>query len=406
MTSRYRELLATPGAKGFAAAGFVMRLPTAMLTLGIVLLLSATTGAYAVAGAVAATFLLVQAMVSPFVARLVDRHGQAQVMLPAVGVHLAGMSALLFAAAARAPTWVLFLSAAVAAAAFLPMAALVRARWAHLVGGRGLLHAAYSFEAVADELIFIVGPVVVTLLATEVAPSAGLVVALGCAVAGTLALALQRHTQPPPSPPSRRGMGPSALRMPGLWVLTMAFVGFGGVLGSADVVVVAFTRERGQPAAAAFVLALIATGSMLAGIVYGAIDWRSRLEQRFCATVAALGLAVAMLPLVTRVPVLAVAVFLAGIAISPSLISGFGLVEALVPAVILTEGLTWTTTGIGVGMAAGSVLAGPVIDAHGARSAFIVTACAGLVATVVVLAGRRWLRVPMATAAAIRQEPV
>jgi len=407
VTNPYRELLETPGAKGFAVAGFVMRLPMAMLTLGIVLLLSATTGAYAVPGAVAATFSLVQAAVAPFVARLVDRQGQARVMLRALGVHFGGMSALLVSAAAHAPAWILFVSAAAAAAAFLPVTALVRARWAYLVGARGLLHAAYSFESVVDEFIFIVGPVVVTLAATEVAPAAGLVVALGCTVAGTLALAYQRRSEPPPSPPVPRKPARSAVRIPGLWVLTMAFVGLGGVFGSLDVVVVAFTKERGHPATAALILALIATGSMLSGIAYGAIRWRSRLDQRFRATAVALGLAVAVLPLVTtRVQVLAVAVFVAGFAISPSLISAFGLVEALVPAAVLTEGLTWTTTGIGVGVAAGSVLAGPVIDAHGAQPAFVVTACFGLAAAAVALAGHRWLRVPARAPAAIREEPV
>jgi len=394
MTNPYRALLATPGARSFAAAGFVMRLPIAMLTLGIVLLVVATTGSYAVAGAVAATFSLVQALISPFVARLVDRHGQTRVMVPALGVHLVGMSGLLVGAVGRAPTWVLFLCAAVAAASFVPVTALVRARWAYLVGGRGLLHAAYSFEAVVDEFIFIVGPVVVTLLATQVAPAAGLIVALACSVVGTLALAPQRRTEPPASPPAGRGHRSSALRVPGLWVLTLAFVGFGGVFGSTEVVVVAFTAERRQPATAALVLALIAAGSMVSGVAYGVVRGRSRLDQRFRASCVGLGVALAILPFVSRVPVLAIAVFVAGLAISPSIISAFGLIEALVPSSVLTEGLTWATTGIGVGIAAGSLLAGAIVDAQGAQVAFVVTACSGLTAAGVALAGGRWLRAP------------
>lgn len=394
MTSPYRALLATPGAKHFAAAGFVMRLPISMHTLGIVLLLVATTDSYAIGGAVAAVFSLVQALVSPFMARLVDRRGQARVMLPSLVVHLAGMSGLLVGAVARAPTWALLLSAAVAAAAFLPVTALVRARWAYLVGDQGMLPAAYSFESVVDELIFIVGPVVVTLLATQVAPPAGLLVALACSVAGTLALAPQRHTEPPPSPPALGGQRRSATRAAGLWVLTAAFVGFGGVFGSVEVAVVAFTEERGQQAAAAIVLALIAAGSMLAGVWYGSVRWRSTLDQRFRASVGALAVAVAILPVATRIPVLAVVLFLAGLAVSPSIIAAFGLIEALVPASVLTEGLTWATTGIGVGIAAGSMLGGAIADAHGAQIAFAVTACSGLAAAGVALAGGRWLRAP------------
>jgi MFS family permease len=102
MANPYRQLLATPGAKSLAAAGFVMRLPIAMQTLGIVLLLVATTGSYAVAGAVAATFALMHALAAPFIARLVDRHGQARVMLPALAVHVAGLAGLLLGALAGA----------------------------------------------------------------------------------------------------------------------------------------------------------------------------------------------------------------------------------------------------------------------------------------------------------------
>jgi predicted MFS family arabinose efflux permease len=394
MTNPYRELLATPGAKSLAAAGFVMRLPIAMQTLGIVLLLVATTGSYALAGAVAATFALVHALAAPFLARLVDRRGQARVMLPALVVHAVGVLGLLLGATVGAPTWAHFVSVAVAAAAHPSVSALVRARWAYFVGGRGLLHTAYSFEAVADEVIFIVGPVAVTLLATQVAPAAGLAMALACACAGTIALAPQRRTEPPPGRPGRDESRSSPVSVPGVWVLTAACVGFGGVFGSVEVVVVAFTQERGQPAAAAVVLALIAAGSMASGIVHGARRLRSRLDQRFRRSTVALGLAVAILPLVGSVPVLAVAAFVAGLAVSPSIISAFGLVEALVPAAVLTEGLTWATTGIGVGIALGSLLGGAAVEAGGAQPAFLVTSCSGLAAAAVVVAAGRWLRAP------------
>jgi predicted MFS family arabinose efflux permease len=242
--------------------------------------------------------------------------------------------------------------------------------------------------------------VVVTLLAIQVAPPAGLLVALACSVAGTLALAPQRHTEPPPSPPALGGQRRSATRVAGLWVLTATFVGFGGVFGSAEVAVVAFTEERGQQAAAAMVLALIAAGSMLAGVWYGSVRWRSTLDQRFRVSVGALAMAVAILPVMTRIPVLAVALFVAGLAVSPSIIAAFGLIEALVPASVLTEGLTWATTGIGVGIAAGSMLSGAIVDARGAQIAFAVTACSGFAAAGVALTGGRWLRAPPRPASA------
>jgi predicted MFS family arabinose efflux permease len=312
-------------------------------------------------------------------------------MLPAVVVHGAGLAALLAAALGGAPTWMLFPAAALYGAAYPPAGSLVRARWAHVVAGTPLLATAYSVESILDELIFIIGPVLMTVLATGVSAAAGLLAAYAFALTGTVALARQRRTEPP-----RRQTGeprqPSALRVPGLRVLVAVAAALGGLFGALEIVTVAFTAERGARSAAGLVLALIATGSMLSGLLYGAIRWRAPLRRRVLIGMAVLALAISALGLASTVAQLAVLAFVAGFAISPTLIAVFGLVEELVPAPTRTEGLTWLTTGIGFGIALAASLVGRIIDQAGARPAFAVPIGCGLLAAALSLAGARWLR--------------
>ena len=368
-----------------------MRLPISIMGLGIVLLVESRRGSYALAGAVAATYALVQAVAQPGLARLVDRAGQRPVLLGTLPVMGAGLFGLIVTAEAG-PVVLLLLAAAVTGASYVPVGPLIRARWAHLLRGTPSLHAAYSLESVLDEAIFIAGPVIVTLLAAVVDPVAGLLAAMAFLTAGTLALAPQRATEPPPRPSSAHAVTVSALRIPGVQVLTLAFAALGSIFGSIEVATVAFADEQGRPAAAALVLASFAAGSMVAGLAYGAVRWRAPLDRRFVVAVTCLGIAVTAFPLASGTTMLAFVAFGAGLTISPTAIATFGLVEALVPPASLTEGLTWASTGIGLGVALGASTAGQVVDAAGAREAYGVALVSGLLVVVVAHAGRRWLR--------------
>jgi predicted MFS family arabinose efflux permease len=390
MIRPYREVLALPGALAFSAAGLVARLPISMLGIGIVLLVEGSRGSYGLAGAVAAVFGVVAALMAPQVARLVDRFGQGRVLRPAVLLHAAGMGSLVACALADLPVGTLFASAVVAGASQGSVGALVRARWSALLVGTPRLHAAFSLESVLDEVVFIVGPLLVTLLATQVAPAAGLLAAVAAALVGGLALAAQRGTEPATSGEAPAA-GSGVARSPGMVALAVTFVLVGGLFGSAEIVTVAFAEEEGRPAAAGAVLAAFALGSMVAGLAYGAVQWRSGDAVRFRWAVVALAVGVAGLPLVGGVLPLALLLCVAGVAISPTIIAGNALVQSLVAPQRLTEGLTWLSTAIGLGMSGGAALSGPLIDAHGARAAFLVTAGSGALAALSALAGSRWL---------------
>lgn len=393
----YRDVLAVPGAARFVASGALARLPISMLAIGIVLLVASHTGSYGVAGAVAAAYGVVQSVAAPAVARAVDRFGQSRVMRPAIAVHVVGICLVVLASTTSAPRWTVYAAAVVAGATIGSVGALVRARWSYVLrdseDGGGRLHTAYSLESVLDEVVFIVGPILVTVLATQVSPAVGLLTAAVAVAVGGTALMAHRASEPPASG-TRPVVGSGVLRSPGMVVLLVAFLCVGGIFGAVEVVTVAFTAERGLPGVAGAVLASFALGSLLAGLAYGAVQWTTPPGPRFIGGVLLLAVGVTPVMLVQRVPLLALVVFVAGFAISPMIISGNALVQRLVAPARLTEGLTWVATAISLGAAAGAAASGAAVDAVGAHRAFTVPVAAGLVAALVVVVGARWLRAP------------
>lgn len=397
MLSPYRRILARPGALAFAATGLYARLEIAMLSLGSVLLVQRTTGSYALAGGVAATLGIAAATVTPSIARLVDRVGQARVLRPASVLHAAAVGALVLAALLAAPVAVLFVAAALAGITQVSVGSLVRARWVRTVARDDGLQVAFALEAVLDEVVFIVGPIVVTLIATLIHPAVGLVLAAGTALSGAFLLAAQRDTEPATSGAAirregRGGGSTGVLRVRGVLVLVLVFLAAGGVFGSAEVTVAAFTKQAGVPTAAGPVLALWAFGSMVGGLVYGAIRWRGGLGRRFVVMVVLLAVLTVPMVLVPTVPLLAVVFLVAGVAIAPVITAGSSLIEQVVPPDRLTEGLAWGTTAMSLMYAVAAAVAGVLIDAGGARVGFAVPVAAACLAAVAALVGAHRLQ--------------
>lgn len=391
MLAPYRKAFATPGALSFSAAGLVGRLPISTLALGIVLLAEWGTGSYALAGAVSGVCVFAEAVCAPLLGRVIDRVGQHRAMPWAVLVFTVGMVGLISAVQGGWPTAWLFVFAAVTGGSYPPVGACVRARWTHALEPGPALNTAFSVEAVNDEIVFITGPVLVTVLATQVHEFAGLLAVLVLSVAGVLWLSSQRRTEPP----ARRHGGPAApLPIAPLAMIVLVAAGLGAVFGAAEVATVAFSDEHDSPALTGLLLATWALGSMLAGLVTGAITWKATALRRLRLGSVALAVAIIPLPFIEDPPVMFAALFIAGFAVSPTLIAAVALVEETVPATRLTEGITWLTTGIALGVSAGAVLSGHLIEARGASTAFLVPVAAGAVGVVAA-----WLTRPAPTRA-------
>ncbi|WP_336030619.1 MFS transporter [Geodermatophilus sp. FMUSA9-8] len=389
----YGRLFTVPGAAWFSLAGWVARLPLPMLGLGAVLLVEGESGSYALAGAVSGTLALTASVAGPQWARAMDRRGQGRVLQVAMAAYLLTGLAFVGVVVGDAPRWTWFGLAALTGASLPNIGALVRARWVAALEDAERRQIAFAFESVVDEVVFVVGPPLVTVLGTLVAPAAGFTTGIVLGTVGGLWLARQRATEPVVTPADEGGgsrrlaaLGPAVL------LVCAAYLGVGTVFGAMDVVVVGYAESLGVPALAGVALALYAGGSLVAGLAYGVARLPGTLAARFLGTAVFFGVAAQGLWAVSSLPLLIGAGFLAGLAVAPVLVSGASLIESRVPRAALTEALSWSNTGLTVGVTAGSALAGAAVDSWGAQAAFAVPAVAAAAAALIALAGAPLLR--------------
>ncbi|MFB7932904.1 MFS transporter [Streptomyces sp. NPDC056039] len=369
----YGRLLRTRGAWTFLLPGFAARQPFAMLTISIVLLVQHTTGSYGAAGAAAAVTGVSMALFAPYSGRLADRYGQRAVLIPGVLLHAVSGLTLTALALLDAPLWAVFAAAVPTGASVPQVGPMVRARWGVKLKDSPLMTTAAAFESVTDELTFVVGPLLATALCTAIDPAAGLVTEASLTLIGGLLFAAQKSTQP-----SVEGRGharvehTSALRVPGVRVLIVTFLGIGAVFGGMQVSLAAYTESIGEPGLNGVLYGVFAAGNMISGLVCGAIAWRAAPQRRLVIGYSALALTASGLWAADSVPVLAGLGLLVGMCIAPALITGYTLVDGLVPASARTEAFTWLTGAVALGQAAAVSIAGQLEDRLWGGAGFLV----------------------------------
>ncbi|MFC8512724.1 MFS transporter [Streptomyces sp. NPDC057257] len=369
----YGQLLRTRGAWTFLLPGFAARQPFAMLTISIVLLVQHTTGSYGAAGAAAAVTGVSMALFAPYSGRLADRYGQRAVLIPGVLLHTLSGLTLTALALAHAPLWALFAAAVPTGASVPQIGPMVRARWGVKLQDSPLMTTAAAFESVTDELTFVFGPLLATALCTGIDPAAGLMTEAALTLIGGLLFAAQKSTQPAVSVAGHaRVEHASALRVPGVRVLVVAFLGIGSVFGGMQVSLAAFSESIGEPGLNGVLYGVFAAGNMLSGIVCGAVVWKAAPQQRLVVGYGALALTASGLWAAHSVLVLAGLGLLVGMCIAPALITGYTLVEGLVPAGARTEAFTWLTGAVALGQAAAVTVAGQLEDRFWGGAGFLV----------------------------------
>ncbi|MBP7662915.1 MAG: MFS transporter [Shewanella sp.] len=392
MANPYSELFDAPGTKGFALAGLLARIPLPMMGIGIITMLSQLRGSYTLAGAVSATFVLSYALLSPQISRLVDRHGQSQVLPAATALSVTGVLLLLACTWWQAPDWTLFIGALLAGT--MPsMSAMVRARWTEIYRGHPRLQTAYSLETVLDEVTFIAGPPLSVGLSVAIFPQAGPLVAAVLLPIGVFALLAQRETEPRVTAQNgSTDCSGSVIQLADIRLLALLMMAMGVIVGTVDIVSVAFAEQQGQPAAASLILSAYAVGSCLSGLLFGSLKLPIPLHRMLLLGGLATAITTVPLLLVASIPTLAIAVFVAGIFFAPTMIVAMSLVERQVPEHQLTEGMTWLLAALNVGVALGAAVSGQVIDDGGALVGFSVALCAGMLVLLVAFWGHIRLR--------------
>ncbi len=384
------QLLRVRGGWQFSAAGFVARLPLSMAAVALILLMVELTDSYFTAGAVVATLTLAGAVVAPTIGALTDRFGQTRVIGPQIFVNILGYLAILILAAADAPTWTFFVAAVVTGAATPVIGSVVRARWSYLLPKSPLLRTAFSWESVVDEFVFIVGPPLAAIAAATWSGSVAVGLTAFIAAVGTVGLLAQRRTEPPASGAAAH-TGSGVLRYPGMPALMVVMIALGLLFAGIEVTVVATANESGDTAAAGVVLALWSVSSMITGLVIGGLRRVPDLYKQLLAGNAVL--CVLLLPLVLSQGLLATAVilFIAGIAVSPTLIAGFALTERIVPSTRLNEALNWVSTALSVGFALGTPTSGWLVDNVDIGAGYWVGIIASAGAVIATILGRSGL---------------
>ena len=388
----YVSVLRLPGAWRFSGTGLIARLPISMIGLGIVLLVTSRNPSYAVAGVLAAAFSLSAALIAPFGARLMDRLGQARVLPVLAALQALGLFGVVAGVERSWPIPAIFACAVFAGGVGPNIGSLVRARWIYLLKGDHRLRSAFALESVLDEVVFITGPPLATALALSLFPAAPLLLCAALIMAGSALLALLRSTDPGPRAIAGGESRGHALRLPGMLRVTLVMVLMGGVFGAFEVTTVAYAAAAGEPAATGVLLAVYALGSLIGGLVIGALRLPGTVTRQLLVATAALAVATAPMLLVDGIEWLGLLAFIAGCAVAPVLILSISLTEILVPGSRITEALTLTVSGLAVGLSGAAPLSGYLIDSVSPATGYAVMSLSALGSLVVMATAYRGLQ--------------
>jgi MFS family permease len=394
----YARILRAPGVALIVLATLIGRLPIGISGLAILLYVREVTGSFAAAGACAGALALGGALGAPFQGRLVDRRGVGM-LVPLAAVHAAGLLAVWGAGAASATASVLAVLSLLAGAAIPPVSSVLRSRWPFLLADRPeLVTGAFALDSVLIEAIFVVGPLLTTVVVATVGPQYALIVSATCVVAGTLTLMAGLKGRPGPEPTGAggRALGLGALADPGLRTLVFASLPVGFALGSIEVVLPAFSEAEGSKALAGVLLAVWSGGSGLAGLVWGARGGRYPLLAAHLRFAWLLPLAIAPLALASSPLMMGALVVLAGLPIAPLIASRNQLVDRIAPAGTATEAFTWPLTALIGGVSLGAAVAGGVIESSSWSVAVLVAIGVSLAGAMIVLLRRHTLVQPLA----------
>ena len=445
-TSRFARLPQLAGST-FIPLGLFARLPLAMLTVGTLTLVTSVSGSYAIGGTAAGAVGIGSALGAPVLGALADRRGQRGVLLVSALLNAAAVLALIALSysfpgsgsfGTAGPDGGFAAAAPVLAAAFLAgvscpqVGPLARVRWMALTSGAGHssstkqnsgtdLDTALSYESTADELTFVLGPALVGLLASFVAP--WLPLALAAALTITLVPAFAIHPTHR-AVPRRGGQRSNRQRSAGhdtpaaqrpkqgrssavpvrRWIAgsaavavpVLAMVCMGTFFGSTQTALISFSAAHATPEAAGLLYSVMGLSS--AAAAFSVAYWPARFiaAARWLACAAAMAGLSALLLLPHTVEAMVLTLLLLGLPVGPVMVTAFAVGGMVAPAGRLGTVMTALASGIVAGTAAGSSIAGQLAQGQGYTAAFTVATAAaaalfllGLAAAVVVRSSQR-----------------
>ncbi|MFE2538730.1 MFS transporter [Actinacidiphila glaucinigra] len=371
----YAAVLRTPNACRTFGAALLGRLSYGMVSLSLILAVKEATASYSVAGGVMAVFGLTSVFLAPARAGLVDRYGPRRVLPPMAAAYAVLLTVLALATAWSGASGVLLgVLAGAAGAGAPPLGPVMRRLWSALVPDRGLLQRAYSLDGVAEELLFVTGPLLVGVLVKVAAPWVGLAVSAALVWAGALMLAAS---------PAARGLGyrgkaagasaaasedvPPGVTpgrqagRPGLGQAIAVTAALGTSLGALDLLVIAFADEHHASYVVPWALAALSAGSAVGGLVHGSVRWHATSRFRLSSSALALGLVLAVAGLSPHPQVLVVWVALGGLFVAPAITTAYLIADECAGPGARTRAGAWVNTAFNAGSTGGTAAAGLLV---------------------------------------------
>jgi MFS family permease len=367
---QYRAVLRLPGVTPLVVLSLLARIPASAAAITLTLHVVLTLGlGYAAAGTVAAASTIGMAIGAPLLGRLIDHRGLRTTL--ALGLVVEGV---FWGVAPFLPYPALVAGALGCGVLGLPLYSVVRQVLAALVP-EAQRRPAFAIDSMAVELSYIVGPTVGTLLVLQLSSTAALwAVGVGWVASGVALWVLNPPTRAPggedgaPRPPVREWLD---RRLAAALLATTAAV---VVVFGTELSVIAGLQVSGQAAWIPVVNAVWCIASLTGGFVYGALSRSPALS----VMTAAIGVAALPAALGSTWWSYALLLLPCGLLLAPSLAASSETVSRLAPehARGVVSGLQGSA--ITLGAAAGTPLAGLLIDLASPGTAVLVVGLVGL----------------------------
>jgi len=383
----YADILRIPSVPRLLSAAVIGRMPVGMGALAIFLLVRGAGGSYSTAGLAVGASTVAGCVGAPILGRIVDRLGQPRILLLSMASQVTAL--LLLAALAPGGGVELFALCALYGFSNPPLAASMRATWATLITDRSLITRAFSLDSTAQEVIWILGPVLAAGLAEGISPRLPMVVMAAFSAAGVIWFATSHESRTWRSKHvgERHLLGPlmaGPVRRVLLSILGLAFA-----WGALELAIPAYAQEN--DASPGGLLSIWAVGSVIGGLGYAARRWTSS-PQRMMGILLALNLLGFLIIFLAQTPLqLGILLLLTGVVNAPVIATFYVLIEELAPRGTVTEAFTWVSTMFLVGISGGVALAGIVADAFDPRTAWWLAVGGGLFAVLTVVVRHRGL---------------
>ena len=387
---RYRALLALPGARAPVVLSAAGSMPIGMFGLGILLLARDATGSFAEAGRVVGAFSVANALGAVAQGRLMDRLGQTRVLRAAAAGHVPALTALVIAANAGAPTWVLALCALCGGATFPQVPAAMRSLWSALVEDPAQRETAYAMVSIVFEVSVITAPAITAAIVVVASPAVAVGVGAALAAGGALAFSATGASRAWRGVPHDAGwLGP--LAAPGMRTVMVVLGAFGTAVGVVQVLLPAFADERGSAETGGLYLALLSAGSLAGGLIYGARSWPGSPVRRLPVLLLALGTGFALLAAASVPAVLAVLLVASGLVLAPATVVASTLLDTAAPPGTVTEAFAVMVMGIVAGTALGNALGGAIVEDWSYEAGALAAGAIAMLGAAVAVARRRTL---------------